>query len=292
MDAIWGKKIVKWCFRALVLLAGLFVLKYVLWIFVWDRYPVPTDSMYPTIEPGDRIMVNKLIFGARIYKSTDFLADTSEPRVFRMPGWRELRRNDIVVFNFPNIGERGIWFRINQAYVKRVVGLPGDTLSVAEGFFRIAGLTDTVGYLPAQQQIARMPDSVAQGSPHRIYPWCVPRWTIRNFGPVYVPRRGATVGLDSLTFALYAPIMRRETGQAVERDSAGVYRIDGRAVAEYCFREDYYFVAGDNGLSSFDSRYFGFVPQNYIVGVAMRIWDSRDPSTGHGRWGRYLQRLR
>lgn len=292
MDAIWGKKIVKWCFRALVLLAGLFVLKYVLWIFVWDRYPVPTDSMYPTIEPGDRIMVNKLIFGARIYKSTDFLADTSEPRVFRMPGWRELRRNDIVVFNFPNIGERGIWFRINQAYVKRVVGLPGDTLSVAEGFFRIAGLTDTVGYLPAQQQIARMPDSVAQGSPHRIYPWCVPRWTIRNFGPVYVPRRGATVVLDSLTFALYAPIMRRETGQAVERDSAGVYRIDGRAVAEYCFREDYYFVAGDNGLSSFDSRYFGFVPQNYIVGVAMRIWDSRDPSTGHGRWGRYLQRLR
>lgn len=291
MDAIRGKKIVRWGFRALVLLAGLWVLKYVLWIFVWDRYPVPTDSMYPTIEPGDRIMVNKLIFGARIYKSTDFLADTSEPPVFRMPGWRQLRRNDIVVFNFPNIADRGIWFRINQAFVKRVVGLPGDTLSVVGGYFRIEGVADTVGYLPAQRQIARMPDSVAQGSPHRIYPWCVPRWTIRNFGPVYVPRRGTTVTLDSLTFALYLPIMRRETGAEVMQDSVGAYRIGGRVATRYCFRENYYFVAGDNGLSSFDSRYFGFVPEDYIVGVASRIWDSHEPGTGSRRWGRYLKVL-
>lgn len=291
MDARCKKNILKWGMRAVVLLAVLFVMKYVLWIFVWDRYPVPTDSMYPTIVPGDRIMVDKLVFGARIYKSTDFLADTSEPPVFRMPGFRQLRRNDIVVFNFPNIGEQGIWFRINQVFVKRIVGLPGDTLSVKRGFFRIAGLTDTVGYLPAQRQIARMPDSVAAASPHRIYPWCVPQWTIRNFGPLYVPRRGTTVVLDSLTFPLYLPIMRRETGCEVVEDPAGTYLIDGRPATRYMFRDDYYFVAGDNGLSSFDSRYFGFLPEDYIVEVATRIWDSRDPYTGKMRWKRCMKSL-
>lgn len=292
MDARWKKKVLKWGLRVFVVLAALYGLKYVLWIFVWDRYPVPTDSMYPTIVPGDRIMVDKLVFGARIYKSTDFLADTSEPPVFRMPGFRQLRRNDIVVFNFPNIGARGIWFRINQAFVKRIVGLPGDTLSVEKGFFRIAGRTDTVGCVWAQRQIARMPDSVAHANPHRIYPWCVPRWTIRNFGPVFVPRTGAEVELDSLTFALYLPILRRETGREVERDTAGIYRIDGRPVTRYRFRDDYYFVAGDNGVSSFDSRYFGFVPEDYIVGVATRIWDSHDPYTGKMRWERCLNLLK
>ncbi|WP_298063642.1 signal peptidase I [uncultured Rikenella sp.] len=291
MDARCKKNILKWGMRAVVLLAVLFVMKYVLWIFVWDRYPVPTDSMYPTIVPGDRIMVDKLVFGARIYKSTDFLADTSEPPVFRMPGFRQLRRNDIVVFNFPNIGEQGIWFRINQVFVKRIVGLPGDTLSVERGFFRIAGLADTVGYLPAQRQIARMPDSVVAASPHRIYPWCVPQWTIRNFGPIYVPRRGTTVMLDSLTFPLYLPIMRRETGCEVVEAPAGAYLIDGRPATRYTFRDDYYFVAGDNGLSSFDSRYFGFLPEDYIVGVATRIWDSRDPHTGKMRWKRCMKSL-
>lgn len=282
---------VKWVFRLLLLAIVLFALKYLAWIFVWDRFPVPTDSMAPTIVPGDRIMVNKLVFGARIYRSFGFLEDGSEPDVWRVPGWRKLRRNDIVVFNFPNIGEQGIHFRINQVYVKRIVGLPGDTISAVGGYYRIAGRADTVGYLPAQRQIARMPDSVFRNSPHRIYPWCVPQWTIRDFGPLYVPRRGATVQLDSLSFQAYLPIMRRETGMEVTRDTAGGYRIGGRSVTEYRFRDDYYFVGGDNGTVSFDSRYFGFVPEDYIVGVATRVWDSHEPATGDRRWRRYGKRL-
>lgn len=97
--------------------------------------------------------------------------------------------------------------------------------------------------------------------------------------------------LDSLTFALYLPIMRRETGCEVVEDPAGAYLIDGLPATRYTFRDDYYFVAGDNGLSSFDSRYFGFLPEDYIVGVATRIWDSRDPYTGKMRWGRCLKLL-
>ena len=284
-------RILTWIFRLILVFITLIVLKYVLWIFVWDRYPVPTESMYPTIRPGDRIMVNKLIFGARIYRSTDFIADTSEPRVFRMPGWRNLKHNDIVVFNFPNIGEQGIWFRINQAFVKRIVGLPGDTLSVAGGFYRIAGRSDTVGYLSAQRMIARLSDNDVRSNPNRIYPWCMPQWTIRDFGPVYVPRSGAMVRLDSVSYWLYRPIIQRETGCSVTTDSTGVFRIDGHPVTHYRFRENYYFVAGDNALSSFDSRYFGFVPENYIVGVATRIWDSHDPVTGERQWSRYGKRL-
>ncbi|WP_294597035.1 signal peptidase I [uncultured Rikenella sp.] len=291
MDTHLKSRIQKWSLRIIGLLIGLFILKYLFWIFVWDRYPVPTDSMYPTIHPGDRILVNKLLAGARIYRSLDFLSDASEPSVFRIPGFRQLQRNDIIVFNFPNIGDHGIHFRINQMYVKRIVGLPGDTLSVVDGHYRISGHADPVGYLPAQQELAHMPDSIARHSPHRIYPWCVPEWTIRNFGPLLVPRQGETIHLDSLTFALYQPIIRRETGQDAVETPTGYYLIGGHLTTKYCFRDDYYFVSGDNGLTSFDSRYFGFVPADYIVGIATHIWDSHDPTTGRRRWERYGQSL-
>lgn len=279
----------RWAYRLLMVGVVLFILKYVLWIFVWDRYPVPTDSMYPTIEPNDRIMVNKLIFGARIYKSTDFLKDSSEPSVFRMPGWRAIQRDDILVFNFPNIDKRGITFRINQAYVKRCVGLPGDTLSVVDGYYRVAGVADDVGYMPAQHMMARTPDSLVRANPHNIYPWNMPHWNLRNFGPIYIPRSGRTVALDSLNYSLYCHIMRRESGKSVKRDSLGVFRIGNDVVTSYKFRDNYYFMNGDNGNTS-DSRYFGFVPEDYIVGVATIIWDSHTLS-GKKRWERVLKML-
>ena len=82
-------------------------------IFVCDIFPVSTQSMYPTIKPGERIVVNKLIFGARIYKNLKFINENTF-QVWRMPGMREIRNNDIVVFNYPFGGNaiHGINFKI------------------------------------------------------------------------------------------------------------------------------------------------------------------------------------
>ena len=77
----------------------LFVLYFGLRIFVFDTYPVNTGSMFPTIAPGDRIVVNKLIFGARLYKNLDFLQG-GKLKTLRMKGHRGINYNDIVVLNY------------------------------------------------------------------------------------------------------------------------------------------------------------------------------------------------
>ena len=116
---------------------GLVLLYFGTRVFVCDKYPVSTTSMTPTIIPGDQILVNKLVFGARIYKNLKFLQGDSL-ETFRIPGFRKIRHNDVVVFNFPfgNDDWQKIEFRINRVFAKRCLGLPGDTLSVVNGFYR------------------------------------------------------------------------------------------------------------------------------------------------------------
>ena len=73
----------------------------ILRLFVVDFYSIPSDSMSPAIEPGDFIMVNKLSFGARMYKNFDFLKDGSHPPIWRVKGYAPIRNGDVLVFNFP-----------------------------------------------------------------------------------------------------------------------------------------------------------------------------------------------
>lgn len=91
--------------------------------------------MSPTLIAGDRILANKLVAGARIYKKIEFGKDIPL-RSFRMPGLREVRPNDVVIFNAPRGYDRGrIEFRINYVYTKRCIGAPGDSISIREGYF-------------------------------------------------------------------------------------------------------------------------------------------------------------
>ena len=277
-----------------ITLAVLMALAVILPVFVCDQFRIGGVSMSPTLKTGDHVFVNKLLMGARIYTKYDFSDPVMES--FRMPGLRKIRPGDVAVFNYPEGRDRGkIEFRINYVYAKRCIGCPGDTVSIVDGYYRNSRFPDmTIGSAMMQSTLSGTPDHLleAQG----VYLPAMPfrpeyGWTIRDFGPVYVPRSGATVRLDSVSYWLYRPIIQRETGCSVTTDSTGVFRIDGHPVTHYRFRENYYFVAGDNALSSFDSRYFGFVPENYIVGVATRIWDSHDPVTGERQWSRYGKRL-
>jgi signal peptidase I len=252
------------------------------WIFVSDKFIIPTDSMTPTLISGDRIVVNKLIFGARIYKNLDFSKD--QPLVsWRMPGLRKIKPNDILVFNYPlGYDDWGkIEFKINYIYAKRCIGTPGDTVSVERGFYRNSRFPGTIiGIEDEQRRLAATPDSLLPGPIFNTMPFDG-SWTVKDFGPLWVPRRGDTLRLDDRLRALYGRVIEYETGRSLA----------DTLITSYVFRDNYYFVGGDNVLNSGDSRYWGFVPEEFIVGVARRIAYSRDRVTNEFRWGRMWRKI-
>ena len=114
--------------------------------------------MYPTIEPGDFIVVNKLYMGARFYKNFDFL-DGSHPETVRVSGFASLKRNDVIVFNFPT-HTNGRWdMDLGTFYVKRCIALPGDTLSIIKGINHVNGKTG-FGNMEEQQRLHHYPGNL------------------------------------------------------------------------------------------------------------------------------------
>ena len=137
-----------------------FWVPYIVRALFCDQFVVPSESMLPTLAPGDRILVNKLIVGARIYKKFDF-SEGAALHSFRLPGFRKVRVNDIVVFNVPQGYDRDkIEFRINYVYAKRCIGTPGDSVSIRNGRFRNNHWSGPIGDTVQQQVLARMPDSL------------------------------------------------------------------------------------------------------------------------------------
>ena len=92
------KKIIKNILQYIAVIVISLVIAILLRLFVVDFYSIPSDSMQPTIEPGDFIMVNKLSFGARMYKNFDFLKDRTEPETYRIKGFSKIHNGDVLVF--------------------------------------------------------------------------------------------------------------------------------------------------------------------------------------------------
>ena len=248
-----------------------------------DQFIVPTESMITTLAPGDRILVNKLIVGARIYKKFDF-SEGAALHSFRLPGFRKVRVNDIVVFNVPQGYDRDkIEFRINYVYAKRCIGTPGDSVSIRNGRFRNNHWSGPIGDTVQQQVLARMPDSLFSPYVLRSMPFddSLFGWTIKNMGPLHVPRAGDSIPLDLRHFKLYRQVIEYETGKALSFENEA--RLDGTPINGYTFRKNYYFFCGDNAPDSKDSRYWGFAPEEFIIGVVKRISYSQDPATAQRR---------
>ena len=263
-------------------------------VFVFTSFKVPSDSMEPTLIAGDRILVDKCSTGARLF---DLLGAVKgeEVEIHRMPDWRDFRRNDVLAFNFPYPGRwDSIAFDVMLYYVKRCVAVPGDTLEIRDAHFRIRGCADTPGYVPAQDELQRLlQDGRAKdfGIVTRAYPNRkeVP-WTIGEFGPMYIPKRGSTVEMDSMNVMLYRNAIEWEQRKELRMQGNTVLLGDS-LITCYRFRENYYFVAGDKALNSRDSRYFGLLPEEYIVGRAVRVWKSVDPVSGEWRWDRFMKKI-
>ena len=251
--------------------------------FFCDQFVVPSESMLPTLVPGDRILVNKFIAGARIYTKFDF-SEGAALHSFRLPGFRKVRVNDIVVFNVPQGYNRDkIEFRINYVYAKRCTGTPGDSISIRNGYFRNNRWKGFIGDTVRQRVLAQMPDSLFSPYVLRSMPFddSLFGWTIKNMGPLHVPRAGDSIPPDRRHFNLYRQVFEYQTARTLT--FANEARLDGTPINGYTFRKNYYFFCGDNAPDSKDSRYWGFAPEEFIIGVVKRISYSQDPATAQRR---------
>ena len=285
---------------------------------------------------------------------------TWEREYRRLEGRGQVERGDVVVFNFPegdtvvmempamsyyellrdkSLGrteaERRKTIMDNftvvvrpmdkkENYIKRCVGMPGDTLTIVDGAVYANGVKEA--FIPKRQYIyyneltgkplkmgidklsggyVELPvtdDALGEYANEERYKLkkiggavygsaLIPhtpqnqKWTIDDMGPFWVPKAGATIELTPENMAMYGRCIAVYEQRLVEQRDGKVY-IDGVVAKEYTFLMDYYFMMGDNRHGSLDSRFWGFVPEDHIVGKASYIWFSVDP-VGEGiRWER------
>jgi signal peptidase I len=271
-----------------IVLAGI-LLAIVLRVFFFAAYVIPTSSMNPAIIPGDKVIVNKLIPGPRIIRNFFSLHKGEKPDITRLKGIRAIRRNDVLIFNFPYSDWNRLKMDMNVYYAKRCVAIPGDTFYIENGIYKVKNGPDVLGNYDAQHHFSE----VKKGDIRLDIFHCFPNnedyhWTVKLFGPLYIPRRGDTLAVDSKNIALYRNLIRYETDKEIYRKNDSIY-LENDCLQLYVFQQNYYFMAGDQVPDSRDSRYWGLLPEDHIVGKVAFVLYSKDRKTGKYRWERFFR---
>lgn len=211
------------------------ILAFIIRIFVVQAFKIPSRSMVPTLLVGDHLLVNKFIY------------DLREPR-----------RNEVVVFKFPEDNKTD--------FIKRLIALPGDEVSLLDGklFINKEPVTD--------EKAAYGLD----GNPG----------TARNFGPFRVPAKGDVIYPNKYNARLYRNLVAQELEAEVEIRDGRLF-VNGTFLDSHKVRKEYVFMMGDNRDNSYDSRFWGPVSMDDLVGKAMVIYWSWGGNILEGqRWKR------
>lgn len=346
----WGEAIV-------VAFIGVIILK----SFLFEPFAIPSDSMSGTLLSGDYVVVNKVRFGARLpitpltlpfTHQTIFGAKSYSDAIqfpyMRIPGYAEIEHNDVIVFNFPaeelfpmDEDPKNHPIDHRTHFIKRCVGLPGDTLQLTDknlfvngkdvgvpphvlfnyvikadsskldslnlsklGMVRESRQGKYVYYtVTINQQTAdslRLNSKIISVEPElspigsydeQIFPHEEKlSYNLDNFGPIIIPKAGQTIALHVDSLALWERIIVNYEHNEMRVQGDSIF-INGKFTTSYTFQMNYYFVMGDNRHFSMDSRYWGFVPEDHIVGIATMILFSYDKINGSVRWGRTLQSI-
>ena len=238
----------------------------------------PTDLRTNLIKrcigiPGDvleirqeQVYINGKIFPTPARTQTTYFVKTTEvldERFFRKYG---------IVNDFKSEEGPFINWQPLEAYSDstRMASLVGYRVNMTQ---EIRGKLSTLDFINAVEPITEQAGQAAPG----IYGGSVYAWNADNFGPLTVPKKGVTIPINRQTIALYGPIIQRHEGHSQVDITPENIRVDGQLVTTYTFRQNYYFMMGDNRHNSEDSRYWGFVPEDHIVGKAVFVWMSIDP---------------
>jgi signal peptidase I len=322
-----------WGFAVLAALLAAFLLR----AFVAEAYRIPTASMERHLMSGDFVVVSKLHYGARTPERirlplTEWRVPGLELPSLRAPGFSRVRRGDVIVFFHP--AESGP-VESRTPYVKRAVGLPGDTVllrnkqlfvngtavrptgdqlmdwvvtwsdradpdaAVAHGAipvertglvdWRVRATSDQAGALRQLPGVLLVEPAVGPRDGGLFPPGRT--FTADDFGPIVLPRSGVPVAITEENWPEVRATLERE-GRPAARLAPGEYEIEGGVTDSVVFRQDYYFVLGDNRDASADSRRWGFVPGDHLIGKAQLVYFSWDAENRRPRLERMLRRVR
>jgi signal peptidase I len=398
------KKTMEWVDAILFALIAVYIIN----LFIFQNYKIPSSSLEKTLLVGDFLFVSKFSYGPRVpntplsFPLAQHTLPVLECKSYinwpqwdykRLKGTGQIKRNDIVVFNFPagdtvalkkqhtdyyslcqqngrdsvntdreNFGD--IVFRPvdrRENYVKRCIGMPGDTIEIRDNAVFIDGkkmkdpehmqlnyyvetngvrITDEqfrilnisrddrmlmmnpvifyhLGIQPARmdgtfnpvyrvpltkkaletlrrfsfvKSIHVEPDNIFEND---VYPVdYATGWSRDNYGPLWIPRKGASIVLNEKTLGLYTRCIVNYEGNVLRKDHDTIY-LNGVPTNSYTFKYDYYFMMGDNRHNSADSRSWGFVPEDHVVGKPILVWLSLDKDRslfkGGIRWNRLFK---
>ena len=313
----------------------------------FDLFRIPTPSMEKSLMVGDYLFVSKLHYGTRtpmtfgIPFTSIYLKGVQIP-FFRFPGFTEIKRGDSVVFNWPADNVSAVDRRAH--YIKRIMGLPGETLEVRDKIVYIDG--EAQAMKPGMQQswtvyktnpkaqlspsaledlgvteIVQQPGSsvvlivATEAAVDVIRSWSwVSRvepaiatqterydellfppnhgYTPDNYGPVSIPAEGETIELTDETWPFVHTVITRYEHHSAERTGPDTFLIDGLPASSYTFEQNYYFAMGDNRDNSEDSRFWGYVPFDHVVGKALLVYFSWDKDAKLPRFNRIFSLIR
>lgn len=396
---------------------------YIINIYFFQNYQIPSSSLEKSLLVGDFLFVSKVSYGPRVpmtpisfplaqhtmpILNTKSYLDKPQWGYKRVPGFGHIKRNDIVVFNFPagdsvtikstnpdfyttcyglalqnNVSledaRRFILSRPEdfgklvyrpvdkrENYVKRCIGLPGDTLQIVNNqvFINRSPLKDapdvqytyfvqTTGVYLSERQLKKWNILLsdidllsensykvqlqhfkknANGGYNPVYEMPLTQtllkelknspfidtvfiskdtlggineggymyplsekntWTRDNYGPIWIPKKGSTISLNDHNLMVYSHVIVHYENKSLDIRNGKPY-IDGKPATTFTFSMDYYWMMGDNRHKSADSRAWGFVPEDHVVGKPLRVWLSLDKDKtlfeGKIRWKRFFKK--